>query len=67
MVYGMPITERFNPITGLMLGILVGGIIGTYAQRYFGTSLVIGAALGLLFGQWCKNQQKDDIEWIPRE
>ncbi len=63
----MPIIDRFNPITGLMLRVLVGGIIGTYAQRYFGTALVIGAALGLLFGQWCKNQQKDDIEWIPRE
>ena len=49
------------------LGVFVGGIIGTYAQRYFGTALVIGAALGLLFGQWCKNQQKNDIEWIPRE
>lgn len=63
----MTITSRFNPISGLMLGILVGGILGTYAQRYFGTFLVIGAALGLLLGQWSKNQRKNEIEWIPRE
>ena len=53
----MTIMERFNPISGLILGTMIGGILGTYAQRYFGFLLVVGAILGLLVGQWCKNQR----------
>ncbi|MFA9496866.1 MAG: hypothetical protein ACERKS_13230 [Candidatus Bathyarchaeota archaeon] len=63
----MSIWTRFNPISGFILGSVICGILGTYAQRYFGTYLVIGAILGLLLGQWSKNQREPDIEWIKRE
>jgi hypothetical protein len=51
----MSVWTRFNPISGLILSTVVGGILGTYAQRYFGTLLIIGAILGVLMGQWSKN------------
>ena len=57
--YGvMGILTRFNPITGMMFGVIIGGIIGTYAQRYFGLSLALGAVVGLLVGQWSRNKRK---------
>lgn len=63
----MSLKTRLNPTSGLIFGVVVGGLLGTYAGRYFVALLVGGAILGLLVGQWCKNQREPDIEWIPRE
>lgn len=54
----MGLLTRFNLITGMFLGISIGGIIGTYVQRYFGLFLASGAVLGLLQGQWSRNRWK---------
>ena len=64
----MSIKERLTPITGFVFGVTLGGIIGTFMGRYFVAFLVGGAALGLLIGQWCRNQRSEpEIEWIQRE
>lgn len=70
----MSIKNRLNPVTGFVFGITLGGILGTFLERYFGAFLFGGAVLGLLVGQWCRNQRdqakdsgEQDIEWIPRE
>ncbi|MES0325630.1 MAG: hypothetical protein ABUK18_07095 [Candidatus Bathyarchaeia archaeon] len=54
----MGLLTRFNPITGMILGIIIGGIIGTCVQRYFGLFLASGAVLGLLLGLWSRNRWK---------
>jgi uncharacterized protein YcfJ len=59
-------TIRLNQISGFILGATIGGIIGTYYTRYFGLLLVLGAALGLLLGQWSRNHQEEDVTWLRR-
>jgi hypothetical protein len=59
--------RRLTPLTGLIVGILFGGVIGTYLTRYFGFLVVLGAILGLLVGQWSQNQQKPDVVWLDRK
>lgn len=66
-VYGMSIKKRLNPVSGFIFGVIIGGILGTYAGRYFAAFLFGGAILGLLVGQWCRNQQEPEIEWLNRE
>jgi hypothetical protein len=48
------------------MGVVIGGITGTYMTRYFGLLVVLGAILGLLMGQWSKNRRKNDIIWVDR-
>ncbi|MBN2336697.1 hypothetical protein JXL21_14155 [Candidatus Bathyarchaeota archaeon] len=53
----MPLVERFNPLTGLLLGLTLGGMVGIYFDN-FGLGVAVGASLGLLLGQWCRNRAK---------
>ena len=53
----MGILTCFNPITGMIFSVIIGGIIRTYAQRYFGLSLALGAVMGLLLDQWSRNNR----------
>ena len=48
------------------MGVVIGGIAGTYMARYFGLLVVLGAILGLLLGQWSKNRRKNDISGVDR-
>ena len=48
----MPLVDRFNKVTGLIVGATLGGIVGKILGN-FGLGMVVGASLGLLLGQWC--------------
>lgn len=48
----MPLVDRFNKVTGLIVGATLGGIVGNYLGN-LGLGLVVGASLGLLLGQLC--------------
>jgi len=49
----MPPVDRFNRMTGLIVGATLGGIVGD-ALGNLGLGIVLGASLGLLLGQWCR-------------
>jgi len=48
----MPLVDRFNKVTGLIVGATLGGIVGNILDN-LGLGMVGGASLGLLLGQWC--------------
>ena len=60
-------TIRLNQISELILGVALGGILGTYFTRYFGLLLVMGAVVGLLIGQWSRNHGEEDQVWLKRK
>ena len=66
MYIGMP-AIRFNQISGFIIGVTIGGILGTYFTRYFGLLLVLGAVVGLLIGQWSRNHGEEDEVWLKRK
>jgi uncharacterized protein YcfJ len=49
----VPLVDRFNRVTGLIVGATLGGVAGN-ALGNLGLGIVIGASLGLLLGQWCR-------------
>ena len=59
--------RKLTPMAGLTVGILLGGVLGTYFTRYFGFLVVLGAILGLLIGQWSQNQKETDVVWLDRK
>lgn len=42
--------DMLQPHNGMIFSVIIGGIIRTYAQRYFGLSLALGVVMGLLLG-----------------
>jgi len=54
----VPITDKLNPISGLIVGATVGGVVGLWLNN-FALWLVLGTSLGLLVGQYCRNRAKD--------
>jgi len=53
----MPLISRLNPVIGLIIGVTLGGVAGLLLNN-FALWLVIGASLGLLTGQYCRNRVK---------
>lgn len=54
----MPSMDRLSPITGIIVGATVGGVVGLWLNN-FALWLVLGTSLGLLVGQYCRNRTKD--------
>jgi uncharacterized membrane protein YoaK (UPF0700 family) len=50
--------SRLNPLVGLIVGATLGGVAGLLLDN-FALWLVIGASLGLLSGQFCRNRLKE--------
>ncbi|MFH2110923.1 MAG: hypothetical protein ABIJ47_06645 [Candidatus Bathyarchaeota archaeon] len=53
----MHLISRLNPVMGLIIGITLGGVTGLLLDN-FALWLVIGASVGLLMGQYCRNRVK---------
>lgn len=49
----MPLVDRFNRVTSLMVDATLGGVPGN-ALGDFGLGIVLGASLGLLLGHRCR-------------
>ncbi len=58
---------HLNQLSGFILGVTMGGILGTFFTRYFGLLLVLGAVIGLLAGQWSRNSREPDVVWVNRK
>jgi uncharacterized membrane protein YoaK (UPF0700 family) len=54
----MSYISRLNPLVGLIIGGTIGGVAGLLLDN-FALWLVIGASLGLLAGQFCRNRSKE--------
>ena len=54
----MPPMDRLSPITGIIVGATIGGVIGLWLNN-FALWLVLGTSLGLLVGQYYRNRTKD--------
>jgi len=54
----VPLISRLNPFIGLIIGGTLGGVAGLLLDN-FALWLVVGASLGLLVGQFCRNRSGD--------